>query len=304
MLVRYIIIFVLWSLAFPLYAASFDCTKATTETEKAICNEPYLQRLDEILSDLYFLKASIDLPQIAFETDDPTYRSGKFSKTDTRKEQLDWINNIRAKCFDTSVCLTKSYLDRISSFYNNLSEKPNVGWTISETIVLGENSTRITIWVMDPNSYDNDTYSSYKQPFQTIYFLVTVHDLRSGKLISYNPNLIAPMDFMSWAGKEIDLHKSDEFSFEIMTSEMVGAYMHTTSHQFTLSNDEVNLRKYQYTNLDRRSHEEERRVLNLDKKQVEFAYAGETKIRKVDLVSLPLSKASVSKIESIVFVDE
>ena len=33
----------------PLYAASFDCNKATTETEKAICADPELSALDDLL---------------------------------------------------------------------------------------------------------------------------------------------------------------------------------------------------------------------------------------------------------------
>jgi uncharacterized protein len=34
-------------------AASFDCAKATTETEIAICNDPELGALDELMSKLY-----------------------------------------------------------------------------------------------------------------------------------------------------------------------------------------------------------------------------------------------------------
>ena len=70
MLARYITIFVLWSLAFPLYAASFDCTKATTETEKAICNEPELSALDEVASVIsYYVGLRIDLQTISTQLD-------------------------------------------------------------------------------------------------------------------------------------------------------------------------------------------------------------------------------------------
>ena len=41
-------------------AASFDCNKATTETEKAICNDPELSALDEILASLFQTKVSIN----------------------------------------------------------------------------------------------------------------------------------------------------------------------------------------------------------------------------------------------------
>ena len=36
-------------------AASFDCNKATTETEIAICNDPELSALDELMAEAYFL---------------------------------------------------------------------------------------------------------------------------------------------------------------------------------------------------------------------------------------------------------
>ena len=37
----------------PLYAASFDCNKATTETEKAICADDYLGSLDKKMANLW-----------------------------------------------------------------------------------------------------------------------------------------------------------------------------------------------------------------------------------------------------------
>ena len=41
-------------------AASFDCNKATTETEIAICSDPELSALDEILASLFQTKVSIN----------------------------------------------------------------------------------------------------------------------------------------------------------------------------------------------------------------------------------------------------
>jgi uncharacterized protein len=37
----------------PLHAASFDCNKATTETEIAICGDPQLSALDELMGVAY-----------------------------------------------------------------------------------------------------------------------------------------------------------------------------------------------------------------------------------------------------------
>ena len=52
--------FLLVSLVFTLgttstgHAASFDCNKATTETEIGICADPELSALDEEISEIYF----------------------------------------------------------------------------------------------------------------------------------------------------------------------------------------------------------------------------------------------------------
>ena len=46
---RFILILLFSFLASPLYAVSFDCNKASTETEKAICTDPELSALDDLL---------------------------------------------------------------------------------------------------------------------------------------------------------------------------------------------------------------------------------------------------------------
>ena len=43
----------------PLYAASFDCNKATTETEKAICADPELSALDAEMGKAWKQQAQI-----------------------------------------------------------------------------------------------------------------------------------------------------------------------------------------------------------------------------------------------------
>ena len=58
----------------PLYAASFDCHKATTETEKAICADPELSALDEFVAASYKLS-----------------RNGSSDKQKVLTEQRAWI---------------------------------------------------------------------------------------------------------------------------------------------------------------------------------------------------------------------
>ena len=50
---RLVIILLFSFLVSPVYAASFDCSKATTETEKAICDHIELGDLDLMLSRMW-----------------------------------------------------------------------------------------------------------------------------------------------------------------------------------------------------------------------------------------------------------
>ena len=47
-------IFVLLNHAIPAWSASFDCSKASTDAEIAICNDPELSSLDELIGDIFF----------------------------------------------------------------------------------------------------------------------------------------------------------------------------------------------------------------------------------------------------------
>jgi uncharacterized protein YecT (DUF1311 family) len=46
-------IFALLTHAFPAWSASFDCSKATTDAEIAICNDPELSSLDGLMGDIF-----------------------------------------------------------------------------------------------------------------------------------------------------------------------------------------------------------------------------------------------------------
>ena len=73
-------------------AASFDCRKATTETEIAICADPRLTAIDNLLNRIWKEEGSAT----------QNYRS----------EQLQWISE-RDKCFSNSECIEKSYISRL-----------------------------------------------------------------------------------------------------------------------------------------------------------------------------------------------
>ena len=101
--------FILVSLVFTLgttnssHAASFDCAKATTETEIAICNDPDLSALDELMSKLY----------------SQALRSNDWRYFDEDKDDSELINSQRLaiksqiQCGRNNACLLKFYRSRI-----------------------------------------------------------------------------------------------------------------------------------------------------------------------------------------------
>ncbi|WP_434768524.1 lysozyme inhibitor LprI family protein [Pseudomonas triticicola] len=83
-------------LACSTHASSFDCTSATSKTEKAICSDPYLSSLDDKLATQW----RTTLGRVA----DPNAL-----KTDQRQ----WLKN-RNACGALSACLRRKYLMRLT----------------------------------------------------------------------------------------------------------------------------------------------------------------------------------------------
>jgi uncharacterized protein YecT (DUF1311 family) len=82
------------------FAASFDCTKARAEDEKAICLNAELSRLDDELSAAF--KATIE-----------PFKVWKERATPFRKNQTEWVKD-RAGCGATQICLVNAYKKRIA----------------------------------------------------------------------------------------------------------------------------------------------------------------------------------------------
>jgi uncharacterized protein len=80
-------------------AASFDCRKARSEDEKAVCANSELSKLDEDMAAAYKGAAALmagDNRRIAL----------------FRKDQADWVKE-RGRCGDTASCLKEEYARRI-----------------------------------------------------------------------------------------------------------------------------------------------------------------------------------------------
>lgn len=78
-------------------SASFDCRKASTFVEKAICSDSLLERLDESLSENY--------------NDMMASNIGASARKDLRSTQRKWLSE-RNKC-QNSKCVEKMYRKRM-----------------------------------------------------------------------------------------------------------------------------------------------------------------------------------------------
>ena len=86
------IMFALLAHTIPAWSASFDCSKASTDAEIAICNDPELSSLDELMGILYSEHEKTDL---------------------TILEQKKWLK-FRDNCFSDTTCIKQQYITRLS----------------------------------------------------------------------------------------------------------------------------------------------------------------------------------------------
>ena len=85
----------------PAAAASFDCDKARTRIEKAVCADPGLSRLDELLGRFYQGARQ----QLA--------ENASCLEADQRR----WLRAVRDPCASAG-CLRKAYLERLAELVN------------------------------------------------------------------------------------------------------------------------------------------------------------------------------------------
>jgi len=73
------------------HAASFNCANAQSDTEKAICGDPYLEALDELMGILWLQNSVTNL---------------------AKQDQKSWLV-VRDECLSNVSCLQNIYLDRL-----------------------------------------------------------------------------------------------------------------------------------------------------------------------------------------------
>lgn len=96
-------------------SASFDCNKATTWTEKTICKNPELSKLDDAMVTKYKKKLSSK----------PEYEDIKVYKNNLIIDQQLWLNFQRNTCRDIQ-CLIREYREYIEEkTYNDWNDELN-----------------------------------------------------------------------------------------------------------------------------------------------------------------------------------
>jgi uncharacterized protein YecT (DUF1311 family) len=82
------------------WAASFDCAKAGTPTEKAICKDPAVSKLDDQVA-------------VAFKAAQGLWPAGNWS-TYIRNEQREWLKDRNGICKADVACLKQDYERRLT----------------------------------------------------------------------------------------------------------------------------------------------------------------------------------------------
>lgn len=191
---RFLIILT-WCLCFPTNTASagfncsFDCTKATHEVEKSICNDGRLSYLDLLLGETY--------DSLLISNDYPT---AKEWRDNLKKDQIDWINK-RNSCQNNN-CIENEYLSRIKHLvnYSDYCSEFRKRYVIGEIefikpIAIGSASELIDI-IGRKNLED----SLVKQ--------ILEYEKRNAQLFKVHINLDNIDDFvLSYSGGQADCHR-------------------------------------------------------------------------------------------------
>jgi uncharacterized protein len=118
----------------PLYAVSFDCNKAGTKTEKAICSKSgTCSQLDELDNEVNRL-----------------YKMAKQDSDSIVNDQKKWLAE-RNKCADQCDCLVKSYESRQSQIISMIGESLKAG-----ALALGTGENQIKLAWFEPFYSDTE----------------------------------------------------------------------------------------------------------------------------------------------------
>lgn len=124
---RRVLVAALWCLGGVVHAASFDCSKAATATEKAICANGRVSDLDEYLGRYYQAgRASM----------------GREAGACLASNQREWLRGVRNVCKDAK-CLERVYLSRLAEL-----DPLQAGATAVKNLELP--NVKSLVWIIGP----------------------------------------------------------------------------------------------------------------------------------------------------------
>jgi uncharacterized protein len=255
-------------------AASFDCDRAATETEIAICKDPELSLLDEMLASLFQTKVSINFESELQSDYGDKVLFPSFLSTDTRAKQRLWIKNNQLNCNSNTICLVRSYLDRISDFFALKDQddgRLDGSWRITEKQSIPGRDYTVVTWEIDTNT--NDDYGCFSETYKPIFFAITVHN-SEGKLIDHNIELL-PALTNSCVMLEYSIEGLDGNNFSLSTHTRMSAGGWGAGGEtftFKINEDEILLKEYSKLYYARNVHLFETTVLDFKNKLLKIEY--------------------------------
>ncbi len=99
-----------------LYAAGFDCRKASTPAEKLVCNSTQLSEFDSWLNRAFRMRI---------------WHASKQDISKAKEEQRNWLISVRDKCFD-EMCMSHAYITRLKEV-NSISTPQSEGEYVGVT---------------------------------------------------------------------------------------------------------------------------------------------------------------------------
>jgi len=258
-------------------AASFDCNKATTETEIAICGDPQLSKLDEVLAELYQIKKSINYSsaQLSEVSDqlkkyNPLYDNfPAFTRDQTKANQLAWVKNEQANCLANNKCLVVAYNKRILDFFDFSGDQQTQKWRILEKLDPIDSKFSIIIWSFN-NNVSGKVDGCFDRNCRGVYYLVSIHSKVSGNIIDVTPTLILPKD-NDRLQYEMGIFPSvgDEISISLSSWMSSGSWgSSTNTYNFKISDEAVRLKSYQHFEYSRNIHLFKTTILDFENNRI------------------------------------
>jgi uncharacterized protein len=126
------------------WSASFDCQKARSATEKMVCADPELSKLDEQLAQTYHGALKTLASQVKAE------QIGSNAPAKLTQEQKHWVTYVRNLCTDIA-CLRETYQSRIKLLERDPNPFTNLYPTtfITPKNELGLTDTRAVVYPRD-----------------------------------------------------------------------------------------------------------------------------------------------------------